>query len=177
MSTIVWTTLITAVSTVTASLGTVWIKGLIDNRAQALQAEQASAAAMSDRQRDAYTGLLRTARYWQGAAEEIRQEFKGLPPDHEIDRSRILVQDLTQAAALVELVGTGTARTCAEVIYDKSMSVGHVYARHLRQLTSAKENPGTPVPAFDTHAASEALRALEAAIQSFVNCVRVELGS
>ena len=80
MSTIVWTTLITAVSTVTASLGTVWIKGLIDNRAQALQAEQASAAAMSDRQRDAYTGLLRTARYWQGAAEEIGRSSRAFPP-------------------------------------------------------------------------------------------------
>jgi len=184
MSAIVWTTLITAVATVTASLGAVWIKGLIDDRAQARQAEearwqaeQASADAVSDRRRDAYTGLLRTARYWQSAAQEIRQEFKGLPADQEIDRSRILIQDLTQATALVELVGTATASARAEAIYDTAMSVGHVYARHLRQLAAAQGYPGTPTPEFDGSAASKALKALDAAIEAFRDCVRAELGS
>jgi hypothetical protein len=41
MSTIVWTTLITAVATVTASLGAVWITGLIDDRKQSRQAKEA----------------------------------------------------------------------------------------------------------------------------------------
>lgn len=155
MSTIVWTTLITAVATVTGSLGAVWIKGLIDDRAQARQAEearrqaeQASAAAASDRQRDAYAVLLGTARYWLSAAEEIRQEFKGLPADRAIDRSPILVQDLTQAVARVELVGTDISRSGAEAIYDKSMAVGHVFALHLRQLTAAHDDAAHPSPSF-----------------------------
>jgi hypothetical protein len=41
MTAIVWTTLITAVATVTASLGAVWIKSSYDDRAQARQARPA----------------------------------------------------------------------------------------------------------------------------------------
>jgi hypothetical protein len=41
MNTVAWTTLITAVATVSASLGAVWIKGHYDDRAQARQAEEA----------------------------------------------------------------------------------------------------------------------------------------
>lgn len=184
MTTIVWTTMITGVAAVAAAIGAAWITGINADRAQARQAEearrqaeQASVAAVSDRQRDAYTSLLRIARYWQSAAEEIRQEFMGLPADHEIDRSRILVQDLTQATALVELVGTRAAGTRAEAIYDTAMTVGHVYALHLRQLTAAKGHPGTPIPEFDSHAASAALRALDAAIEAFRDCVRAEVES
>jgi hypothetical protein len=177
MNTVIWTTLFTVAGT----LGGVLITAIFNDRSQTQRAEetrrqdeQASAAAVADRQRDAYTRLLGTARYVLGAALEIQQEFKGLPPDREIDRSRILVQDLTQAVARVELVGTETARSGAEAIYDKSLHVGHVFALYMRQLTAAQENPGSPKPEFDSHGASEAIRDLEAEIKSFLECVRRE---
>ena len=62
MSTIVLTTLITAVATVSAALGAVWIKGHYDDRAQARQAVQNRATAREDQQRQAYGDLVRTAR-------------------------------------------------------------------------------------------------------------------
>jgi hypothetical protein len=62
MSVIVWTTLITAVATVTAFLGAVWIKGHYDDRAQARQATETRATARADRRRQAYGDLVTTAR-------------------------------------------------------------------------------------------------------------------
>lgn len=62
MSPIVWTTLITAVATVTGSLGAVWIKGHYDDRAQARQAEQARTAVQADRRGQAYAEVVKTAR-------------------------------------------------------------------------------------------------------------------
>ena len=50
-----WTTLITAVATVTASLGAIWLKGRYDDRAQARQAADARAAAREDQQRQVPT--------------------------------------------------------------------------------------------------------------------------
>ncbi len=47
MSTIVWTTLITAVATVTAALGAVWIKGHYDDRTQVRQAQESHSAAQA----------------------------------------------------------------------------------------------------------------------------------
>jgi hypothetical protein len=183
MSTIVWTTLITAVATVTGSLGAIWLKGLYDDKTQARQAEdagrrdeQASAAAISDRQRDAYAGLLGTARYWLSAALEIQQEFEGLPKDTKIDRSRILVQELTQAVARVELVGTDAARSGAETVYNKAIAAGLVFA-HYAGLRAEAKKTGSHIPEFDNPGASEAIGALEAEIQSFLECVRREQGT
>jgi hypothetical protein len=88
------------------------------------------------------------------AAQGIRQESEGLPRDRRVDRSRILVQDLTQAAARVELVDTPAARSGAEAIYDKSAAVGLMYAQYLRVLTAAREDPGLPgLLKLDTHGA------------------------
>jgi hypothetical protein len=156
------------------SLGAIWIKGLLDDHAQARQAEQASVAAVSDRQRNAYTGLVRSARFWHSAALEIREEFRGLPKDNAIDRSRILVQDLTQAVALVELIGSGQARSAAWEIYEASMSVGRMYARRLQQLAAPRED--APAPEFDSDAARKRIDTLEAAIREFADSVRTELG-
>jgi hypothetical protein len=103
MTAIVWTTLITAVATVTASLGAVWIKSSYDDRAQARQAEQTAAESATGRQREAYAGLVQTARFVHGVGLRIREEFEGLPADdidHIADLAALLVHDLTQAVAL-----------------------------------------------------------------------------
>jgi hypothetical protein len=62
VSTILWTTLITAVATVSASLDAVWIKGHFDDLAEVRRAKEARVAATSDRRREAYAKLLTIAR-------------------------------------------------------------------------------------------------------------------
>jgi hypothetical protein len=177
MNTVIWTTLFTVAGT----LGGVLLTGVFADRTQARQDEdakrrdeQASAAAVSDRQRDAYAGLLGTARYWLSAALEIQQEFEGLPRDTKIDRSRILVQDLTQAVARVELVGTDAARSGAEAIYKKAMAAGLVFAHYVGLRAEAKKTGSHVLPNVGSLSASEAIRDLEAEIQSFLECVRHE---
>ena len=59
MSVIVWTTLITAVATVTASLGAVWIKGTAPKPGRP---RRPRATARADRRRQAYGELVTTAR-------------------------------------------------------------------------------------------------------------------
>jgi hypothetical protein len=174
MNTVVWTTLITAV----AALGGVLFTAVFAYVTQARQAARASAAAVLVRQRDAYAGLLGTARYWKSAAQEIQQEFEGLPKDLKIDRSRILVQDLTQAVARVELVGTAAARSGAEAIYDKSIAIGLMYAHFESQRPPARGHRRPRVlSTSDRDRASGAIKNLEAEIQSFLELVRREQGN
>jgi hypothetical protein len=180
MNAIVWTTLITAVATVSGSLGAVWIKGHYDNLAQARQAEQAAADSAASRQRDAYAGLLQTARFVHGVALRLREEFEGLPADdidHLADRAAPLVHDLTQAVALVELIGSDDARSQALAIYCAAMEVGRFFSECSRALVAARNNPGTPVPEFDLPGASDRFHALSVAMESFAKCVRPELNN
>lgn len=176
MSAFPWTTLITAGAPVVASLGAILIKGRFDDRAQARQAEQASVAAASDRQRQAYAGLVQSAHFWRSSAMEIREEFRGLPKDEAIDRSRILVQDVTLAVALVELIGSAEARSAAGQIYKEAMAVGEMFAQRLRQLAAAREGAPTPAPGFDSDAVKKKIDTLNAAIKEFVDRVRAEPG-
>lgn len=152
MNAIVWTTLITAVATVSGSLGAVWIKGHYDNLAQARQAEQAAADSVASRQRDAYAGLLQTARFVHGVALRLREEFEGLPTDdidHLADRAAPLAHDLTQSVTLVELIGSDDARSQALAIYCAASHGGRsfllrVFARSSRGAQQAR-NAGTRV--------------------------------
>jgi hypothetical protein len=178
MNAIVWTTLITAVATVSASLGAVWIKSHYDDRAQARQAEQTAAENATGRQRDAYAGLLQTARFVHGVALRLREEFEGLPADdidHLADRAAPLVHDLTQAVALVELIGSDDARSQALAIYCAAMEVGRFFSEAARALAAARNNPETPVPEFDLSGASARFHDLSAAMESFAKCVRPEV--
>lgn len=175
VSTFPWSTLIIAGAPVVASLGAVWIKGLYDDRAQIRQAEQASADAASTRRSGAYIELGRLARFWQSAALEIKAEFGGAPRDYAIDRSAILVRDLTQAVALVELIGSRQARAGAREIYKAAMSVGAIYSDWLSQSAAARKDPSAPVPEFDDHAATEKLGMLDAAITEFSEITSAEI--
>jgi hypothetical protein len=74
MNTVIWTTLFTAAGAVGGAL----VTAVFADRTQTRQAEEArrkaeraSAAAVSDRRRDAYASLLGTARYWLSAALEM----------------------------------------------------------------------------------------------------------
>ncbi len=81
MTTVVWTTLITAVATVTASLGAIWLKGRYDDRAQARQAADARAAAREDQQRQAYGDLVTTARLALRNFRQLRIAYTAAAPD------------------------------------------------------------------------------------------------
>jgi len=119
---------------------------------------------------------VQSAHFWRSAAMEIREEFRGLPKDEAIDRSRILVQDVTLAVALVELIGSAEARSAAGEIYKTAMSVGEMYAQRLRQLAAAREGPRVPAPEFDSDAVKKKIDTLDAAIREFVDSVRTEPG-
>jgi hypothetical protein len=179
MNAIVLTTLITAVATVSGSLGAVWIKSHYDEQAQARQARETADENAIGRQRDAYAGLLQTARFVHGVALRLREEFEGLPSDdidHLADRAEPLIHDLTQAVALVELIGSGDAPSQARTIYYAAMEVGRFYSESARARTAARNNnPENPGPDFDKDGASDKLRALSAAMESFTKCVRPKL--
>ena len=179
MNAIVWTTLITGLATVSGSLGAVWIKTHYDERAQARQARETADQNAAGRQRDAYAGLLQTARFVHGVALRLREEFEGLPSDdidHLADRAEPLIHDLTQAVALVELIGSDDAPSQARAIYYAAMEVGRFYSQSARALTTARNKRGMQPPEFDSYGVSVRLHALSAAMESFTKCVRPELG-
>jgi hypothetical protein len=125
MSAIVWTTLITATATVTGSLGGIWLKGLLDDRAQGRQAEESRSAGREDQQRQAYAELVKAARL---ALRNFRQllllhETGGLnSPDtgDTFNQAIGLAADMSQADAMAELVGSPVGRQNARAVYDKA---------------------------------------------------------
>jgi hypothetical protein len=142
------------------------------------QAEETARENASDRRREAYAGLVQTARFVHGVALQMREEFEGLPSDdidHIADRAAPLVHDLTEAVALVELIGRCNARSHALAIYDAAMVVGHFFAQRVRILVAAHNDPETPVSEFHKSVATAKLHALDKAIESFADCVRPEL--
>ena len=109
MSTIVLTTLITAVATVTASHGAVWIKSHYDDRAQGRQAEQNRETAGEEQHRQAYGELVKTARLALRNFRHLSLAYGAGTPDipavnDAISQTASVAADLNQAAALVELV-------------------------------------------------------------------------
>jgi len=178
MNAIVWTTLITAVATVSASLGAVWIKSHYDEREQARQAEDTAADNATDRKRKAYEGLAQQARFVLSVAMRVREELKGLPSDdldHIADLANPLVQGLTEAVALVELTGSHHAGKDALAIWHKAMAVGHFLAQQRIHYLDAKRKDPETVPDFDDSGATEKLNDLDAAIESFTHRARREL--
>jgi hypothetical protein len=178
MTAIVWTTLITAVATVSASLGAVWIKSRYDDRTQARQATEAGAGAASDRRRDAYADLVRMARL---VLEEGRRQGDDAErrPDAPFD-SRKLYDLLAQSVPLVELIGSQLARSHAEVVHDKAKAVLDWYTsvsdtQNLYMIGYDGKSDKLP-PTFDPDVGKAATLALDAAIDSFVDSVRPELG-
>ena len=143
MSAIVWTTLITAVATVTASLGAVWIKGHYDDRAQARQATGSRAAAREDQQRQAYGDLVTTARLALRNFRQLRTAYTADAPDiaalsetlnQTLNQTTSLAADINKAAALAELVGSPDARKHARAIYDKAKACAGHFQSHEHTL-------------------------------------------
>ena len=135
MSPIVWTTLITAVATVTAALGAVWIKGHFDDRAQARQAEQARTAAQSDQRRQAYGELVTTARLALRNFRQLGLAYAAKTPDipavnEAFSQAASLAADMNKAAALAELVGSPSGRKHARAIYDKAKACADLLQVH-----------------------------------------------
>jgi hypothetical protein len=192
MSAIVWTTLITAIATVTGSLGAVWIKIRYDDRAQARQAEQNSASAREDQQRQAYGELVKTARLALGRFRQLRLAYAADKPNvpaiiETLSQSASLAADLNQAAALAELVGSPGGRQHARIIYQKAAACADLFQGHEPILAPASDTPlgqvlrpaisaaiGKTIP-FDGRKAKVLCDELEAAIDQFIETVTTEL--
>lgn len=182
MSTIVWTTLITAVAAVTGSLGVVLIKGHYDDRidvrkaeetraAEVRKAKETSVAEVSGRRREAYAQLLTTARK---ALEQARLRQATLKRTGKVDNDYILSpDDLAQVVALAELLGSPQSRPHVLAIYDKATALNHSYLQLATPATSP--HPGTPAET-DSGTPLPSTSELETAINSFVGTVRPELG-
>jgi hypothetical protein len=197
MSTIVWTTLITAVATVSASLGAVWIKGHFDDRTQARQADHNRATAREEQQRQLYGELVKTARLALSDFRQLRHPFVVKAPDVQavkeaFNQAASLTADMNQAAALAELVGSARGRQCARIIYDKAKDCADLF--RFQELTWAfRDNAfrdaagGDTFPegtwkgikeaiGFDDVKITAQCAELEAAIDQFIETVNAELG-
>jgi len=197
MSTIVWTTLITAAATVSAALGAVWIKSEYDDRSQARQAVQNRATAREDQQRQAYGELVKTARLALGNFRQLGLAYAANTPDipavnEAFTQTASLDAEINQAAALAELAGSPSGRKHARAIYDKAKACANLF--QIRELLLAAV-PNTPVGKLLAGALpegfwkaipletrkAEAKKAgalcddLEAAIDQFIEAVSTEL--
>jgi hypothetical protein len=201
MSAIVWTTLITAVATISASLGAVWIKSHYDDRAQARQAQQNRSIAREDQQRQAYGDLVKTARLELRNFRQLGLAYVADTPDipavnEAISQAASLAADMNQAAALVELVGSPGVRKQARAIDDKAgacavyfqfrelflaatanTTVGKLIAGAI-PLRFRKELPSDAreLLPFDAEKAGALCNGLEAAIDQFIEAANTELG-
>jgi hypothetical protein len=192
MSDIVWTTLITAVATVTASLGAVWIKGHYDDRAEARQAEESRSAARQDQQRQAYGDLVKTARLALRNFRQLLLAYMADTPDipavkEAFSQTAGLAADMNQAAAVAELVGSPGGRRHARAIYDKARDCANLFqARELFLAAAPNRIPGMRYGAFipggiakaipfDADDAKVRCDELEAAIDQFIEAVNSEL--
>jgi hypothetical protein len=196
MTAIVWTTLITAVATVSAALGAVWIKGYYDDRAQARQAEENRTIAREDQERQAYGELLKTARL---ALRNFRQlhvaylaDAPNIPAVEEaFSQTASLAADMNQAAALAELVGSPSGRQHARAIYDKARACADMFQGYelflaavpfTDPVTGKRLGPVYPggtgkARVFDEAKVNALSAELEAAIDQFIEAVNTELNS
>jgi hypothetical protein len=132
MSAFPWTTLITAGAPVIASLGAVWIKSRYDDRAQARQAAGTRAAAQTDRRREAYAELVKTARLALRNFRQLGFAYAADTPDipavtEAFTQTASLAADMNQAAAVAELVGSPGGRQRARAIYDKARACAGLF--------------------------------------------------
>jgi hypothetical protein len=197
MTAIVWTALITAVATVTGSLGGVWITTRHDDKAQARQAMQNRGAAREDQQRQAYGELVKTARL---ALRNFRQlglayaaNTPGIPAVNEaLSQAAGLAADMNQAAALAELVGSPGARKQARAIYDKAKACADLFqtrelilaalpnttlGRLLSPVASAVPGGIRNLVPFDAEKADALCSELATAIDQFIEAANAELNS
>jgi hypothetical protein len=193
MSTIVWTTLITAVATLAGSLGGIWLKGIFDDKAQARQAEQSRSAAREDQQRQAYGELVATARLALRNFRQLRIAYTAGAPDIQavkdaLSQTDSLAAEMNKATALAELVGSPGGRKHAREIYDKAKACADLFQGHDLTLAAAPSTiigkllgPAIPggigkaIP-FDAGKAKVLCDELAVAIDQFIDAVNTDLG-
>ena len=204
MNAVVWTTLITAIATVTASLGAVWLKIRYDDRTQARHAEQNSRSAREEQQRQAYGDLVKTARLALRRFRQVRLAYAAGTPNvtallETFSQSASLAADVNPAAALAELVGSPGGRRHARIIYEKAVACADLFQSHELIVAAAPEqflgsalsglgkafpfdggkaisfDAGNATP-FDAGKAKVLCDELEASIDQLIETVNTELG-
>jgi hypothetical protein len=193
MSTIVWTTLITAVATVTAALGAVWIKGHYDDRTQVRQAQESLSAAQTDRRRQAYGELVMAARLALRNFRQLTFAYAVGTPDvsavkDALSQTDSLTANVYQAAALTEIIASADGRRRARSIHDKTRDCADLFRsqellsaiwpdlavdKNLSSLSPKEIRKETP---FDREEAKGHCDQLAAAIDQFIEAVNQELG-
>ena len=191
MSTIVWTTLITAVATVSASLGAVWIKSHFDDRSQARQAAETRTAAQDDRRLEAYGELVKTARLALRNFRQLVLAYAANTPEipavnEAFAQAASLAAGMNQAAALAELAAPPGLRKQVRTIYDKAKECADFFQFHELFLAAASDTPVGKLFAgmypggfqkaggFNVKGAEALCDALEAAIDQFIDTVNTD---
>jgi hypothetical protein len=195
MNTVVWTTLITATATVTASLGAVWIKSHFDDRTQARQTKQNRATAREEQQRQAYGELVKTARLALRNFYQLCMAYRADAPnipavEQAFSQTASLAADLNQAAALAELAGTPNGRQHARTIYDKARECAELF--QAQELVFAANPPTDPATGkllgpvnpggtgkrrlFAEPNINRLIAEIETAIDQFIEAANTELG-
>lgn len=170
-----WTVLITGVSTLGASLGAVWLKSSYDYKTQKEQTDEATTAGRTERQREAYADLLKTARLYLRAnrdlaafrdPEDFDETGNYTNPVAQVAAQQLvsLTEELNEAVAKVELLGSDEARSGAKDIYNKCRALWAVFAED-ELITHI----------FDSELAKTRGEELATALETFVDTVRPEI--
>jgi hypothetical protein len=160
-------------------LGGVWLKSHFDLK----QARLATVETRAGRQRDAYASLAVTARLALRNDKQLAILYarQGQLPDDSIIRSILartdtLADELSQAAAVVELTGSEDARKHAAAVYDAAKSAAELYQARSHRLASGKWSGFVAAigDVFDSAEARKRCEALADAIEAFIGAVRGE---
>lgn len=165
-----------------AALGGGWVKGHYDIKAEQLRAVRASTDADMERRRQAYAQLVASARAVLRNQRQLRHVYasdqSADPEAREVgNRGSELIDALTEAVSLAEIVGSVTAQAGAAAIFDSARATGDMYVARSLELAAAQRQKRRPsaLPAFDADAVDTNTAELDGAIDAFINEVRRDL--
>lgn len=171
-----WTTLITVAGPLVAALGTVGLRDRHDLKRDQQRAEQQRHDEQAAQRQQAYTDLMTTARRVVRSLRQVRIAHTGdLLDDAGVrpvfERTDAISDDLGQAVALVEYLGSDVARERAQAIFNAAGKAGDIFSARSLALYEARR-ARTRLGPFDPEPASEAIAELDQAIDAFITAVR-----
>lgn len=176
-----WDNLISAAAGVIGGLGGAGVTGHLALKREQAAADNAAAAAKSDRQREAYATLLVTSRAALRNFRQLRIAYWADTPDtpevrEAVEQAGALAAELSHATALVELLGSDGTRGSAREIYAKARVCANLYQARSIGLAMIKGGPTNKTPAqFDVDRAQKLCDELDAAIETFADAARDEI--
>jgi len=165
-----------------ATLGGGWVKGHYDVEREQRQAERTSSDASTERRRQAYAHLVATARAVLRNQRQLQHAYvldqSADPEVREVsNHGSELIDALTEAVALIEIVGPATARAGAAMIFDTAKATGDIFVARSLELMAAqrRKRRASKLSDFDVDAVATSTAELSGAIDAFINEARRDL--